>query len=134
MAGSWPGRRPTLSRIQRALEDIVRFTLALPEVVESTSYGQPALKRGDKLIFALRKDLETLALVCSFEDRAALMASHPGTFFITDHYLNWPAVVARLLNADKKVLRGAVTAAWERAGSLARKKRAAVVRPNVRGR
>lgn len=122
-------------RIQQTLDDIVRFTLALPEVVESTSYGQPAMKRGEKLIFALRKDVQTLALVCSFEDRAALMAAHPETFFITEHYLNWPAVVVRLLNADRKILRGAVTAAWQRAGSQARKKRsAAAARPNARRR
>jgi len=86
-------------RIQEALDDIVAFTLALPEVVESTSYGQPAVKRGGALIFALRKDLETLALVCGFEERAALMASHPGAFFIPDHYLNWPSVVVRPLEA-----------------------------------
>lgn len=122
-------------RIQQTLDDIVRFTLALPEVVESTSYGQPALKRGERLIFALRKDVQTLALVCSFEDRAALMAAHPETFFITEHYLNWPSVVVRLLNADKKILREAVTAAWERAGSRVGKKRsAALARPNARRR
>ncbi len=122
-------------RIQQTLDDIVRFTLALPEVVESTSYGQPALKRGEKLIFALRKDVQTLALACSFEDRAALMAAHPETFFITEHYLNWPSVVVRLLNADKKILREAVTAAWERVGSRAGKKRsAALARPNARRR
>ena len=109
-------------RIRKTLGDIVKFTLALPEVVESTSYGKPALKRGDRLIFALR-DGETLSLVYSFEERAALLATHPETFFITDHYLNWPAVVVRLLNAKTKVLRAAVTAAWERAGSKARKKR-----------
>ncbi len=109
-------------RIRQTLDDIVGFTLTLPEVVESTSYGQPALKRGEKLIFALRKDLETLALVCSFEDRTALMKAHPSTFFITEHYLNWPSVVVRLLNADQKILRQAVRAAWDRAGTQARKK------------
>jgi hypothetical protein len=121
-------------RIRKAVDDIVRFTLAMPEVVESTAYGQPALKRGGKLIFTLRKDLETLALACSFEDRAALMESHPDAFFITDHYLNWPAVVVRLLNADRKVLRAAVTAAWERAGSTGLKKRGPAARPATRRR
>ena len=122
-------------RLRQTLDDIVSFTLALPEVVESTSYGQPALKRVDRLIFALRKNLETLALVCSFEDRARLMEEHPDTFFITDHYLNWPAVVVRLNNADKKVLRAAVQAAWELAGLKARKKRApAVAGQNARRR
>jgi hypothetical protein len=124
-----------VERIQATLDEIVRFTLALPEVVESTSYGQPALKRGDTLIFALRKDLETLALVCGFEERAALMGSHPEMFFITDHYLNWPSVVVRLKSADKAVLREAVQASWERAGTLAVRKRGpAKARPTGRRR
>jgi len=104
------------------LDDIVHFTLKLPEVVESTSYGKPALKRGEKLIFA-RRDEETLSLTCSFEERAVLLEKHSGMFFITDHYLNWPAVVVRLLGAEKKVLQAAVTASWERAGALASRRR-----------
>jgi hypothetical protein len=112
-------------RNRKSLDDIVRFTLALPEVVESTSYGKPAVKRGEKLIFALR-DSESLAMVCSFEDRAVLMQEHPDTFYVTDHYLNWPSVIVRLLHADPKVLRAAVTKAWERAGEKSRRKRARV--------
>jgi len=127
-----PRAKSEPDRIRKTLDDLVRFTLALPEVVESTSYGKPALKRGPKLIFALR-DPETLSMVCSFEERAALLSTHPETFFITDHYLNWPAVVVRLLNADPKVLRAAVTAAWERAGAQALKKRP-VKRPRARPR
>lgn len=127
-----PRVKTAAERIQETLDGIVKFTLALPDVVESTSYGKPALKRGDKLVFALR-DPETLSMVCSFEERAVLLASHPGTFFITDHYLNWPSVVVRLLDADTKVLRASVTAAWERAGSPVPKKRGAA-RPIARRR
>lgn len=112
------------SRIQKTIDDIVRFTLAMPEVEEGTSWGKPALKRKGKLLFLLR-DPETLSLVCSFEDRAAWLAAHPEMFAINDHYLNYPAVMVRLAHVDKAALRTAVTAAWERAGSRARKKTAA---------
>lgn len=114
--------RTDTERARAVLDGIVDFTMKLPEVVESTSYGKPALKRGEKLIFALR-DEETLSLTCSFEQRATLLAEHPGTFFITDHYLNWPAVVVRLLGAEKKVLQAAVKASWERAGVPGAKRR-----------
>jgi len=120
-------------RNRKTLDDIVRYTLALEDVVESTSYGKPALKRGEKLIFALR-DPESLAMVCSFEDRAMLMREHPATFYVTDHYLNWPSVIVRLLNADSKVLRAAVTKAWERAGEQARKKPSSVKASRARRR
>lgn len=111
-------------RIQKTIDDIVRFTLAMPEVEEGTSWGKPALKRKGKLLFLLR-DPETLSLVCSFEDRAAWLEAHPDMFAINDHYLNYPAVMVRLAHVDKPVLRAAVTAAWERAGSRGRKKPAA---------
>lgn len=62
-------------RTRAVLDDIVGFTLKLPDVVESTSYGKPALKRGEKLIFALR-DADTLSLTCSFEERAILLKDH----------------------------------------------------------
>lgn len=111
-------------RIQKTVDDIVRFTLAMPEVEEGTSWGKPALKRKGKLLFLLR-DPETLSLMCSFEDRAAWLDAHPEMFAINDHYLNYPAVMVRLAHVDKTALRAAVTAAWERAGSRARKKPAA---------
>ena len=110
------------ARARKTLDDIVQYTLTLPEVVESTSYGQPAWKRGSKLIFALRKDLETLAMVCGFEEREALMAAYPAAFFITDHYLNYPSVVVRLGAVERGALRKAVHAAWERIGSTGAKK------------
>ena len=111
-------------RRRKTLDDIVRFTLTLPEVVESVSWGKPALKRGKKLVFLLR-DPEHLSMTCSFEDRAGLLNDHPGTFYVTDHYLNYPACLVRLLDADPKVLRAAVTKSWERAGE-ARKKRTTI--------
>ncbi len=123
-------------RAQAVLDQIVDFTLKLKDVVESTSYGKPALKRGDKLIFA-RRDEETLSLTCSFEERAVLLAGHPETFFITDHYLNWPAVVVRLAAARKPVLQSAVKASWERAGARATRKpkpKAPSSGPPTRGR
>jgi hypothetical protein len=120
-------------RIRASLNDIVRFGLALSGVLESTAYGQPALKWGDRLLFALRKDRETLALVCGFEERAALMREHPETFFLTDHYLNHPSVVVRLLHADKKVLRRAVRTAWERARARPGQKRRRPAAPRVLG-
>jgi hypothetical protein len=122
------------ARRLKTLNAIVAFTKALPDVVESTSYGRPALKRGDKLIFSQR-DPESLSLSCSFEDRVTLLRDHPATFYVTDHYLNWPAVIVRLLDADMKALRLAVQAAWERAGAKARKKRpapAATRKPRAR--
>lgn len=57
-----PAPKPTAGRLQKTIDDIVRFTMALPEVEENTSWGKPALKRRGKLLFLLR-DAERF-LVC----------------------------------------------------------------------
>lgn len=118
-------------RVRAAVEDIVGFALSLPQAVESTAYGQPAVKRGARLLFTLRKDLETLALVCGFEERAELMRAHPEAFFITDHYLNYPSVVVRLSHVKKTVLRRAVEAACRRLGTLDEKKPRRAAKPKT---
>ena len=128
-----PAAKSAESRIQKTIDDIVRFALAMPEVEEGTSWGKPALKRRGKLLFLLR-DPETLSLVCSFEDRAAWLEAHPEMFAINDHYLNYPAVMVRLAHVDKAALRAAVTAAWERAGTRARKKPVAKKAPTTSAR
>jgi hypothetical protein len=120
-------------RRRKNLDDIVAFTLKLPEVVESVSWNRPALKRGKHLIFLLR-DPEHLSMMCSFEARAALLRDHPETFYVTDHYLNYPACLVRLLGADLKALRAAVKKTWERAGEKARKKSVPLKRPSARRR
>ena len=102
-------------RLREALDDIVPFALKLPDTVESTSYGMPSIKRGKKWMFSLRKDNVTLSMGCSFDERARLMKAQPDIFFITDHYLNYPAVVVNLANVTKPILRAAVKRAWEMA-------------------
>ena len=128
-----PRARPKTAdeRIREALDDIVPFAVKLPEAVETTSYGMPAIKRGKRWVFGLRKDNVTLSMRCSFEERARLMAAHPDIFFITDHYLNYPAVVVNLANATKPILRAAVTDAWESAADPMKKRAAAAKSPRV---
>jgi hypothetical protein len=119
-------------RIREILDDIVPFALTLPDAVESTSYGMPAIKRGKRWIFGLRKDDVTLSLSCSFEERARLLKAHPDMFFITDHYLDYPAVVVNLAKAKKPLLRAAVVAAWDAAAPALKKPRAAAPKPSSR--
>jgi hypothetical protein len=111
-------------RIRAALDDVVPFALSLPEAVESTSYGLPAIKRGDRWMLGLRKDDVTIAMRCSFEDRARLLRDHPKIFFITDHYLNYPAVVVNLANYKKKIVKDAITRAWDSENTPVKKRAA----------
>jgi len=97
--------------------DIVReFGLALPDVEESTMYGAPALKvRGNLLTcLAVHKSAEagSLAVRIDFDQRAGLLAEGPETYYLTDHYQNYPVVLVRLSKIQKDQLRDLLGSAW----------------------
>ena len=89
-----------------------RIALALPGVEDSVSYGTPALKVQGKFLARLREDGESLAIKVEFPVREALMQADPEMFYITDHYLNYPAVLVRLPKVDLVKLRRLVEHAW----------------------
>jgi hypothetical protein len=79
-------------------DTVRRMALTFPNVEESTSYGTPALKVKGKLFVRWRneEDPDTIVLKMPFEQREELMAGDPETYFITDHYRNYPWVLVRL--------------------------------------
>jgi hypothetical protein len=90
--------------------DTVReIGLALPEVQESTAYGAPALKIHGKLLACLptHRSAEpgSLAVRIGLDDRAELLAAAPDVYYITDHYLNYAAVLVRLSRVTPDILR-----------------------------
>ena len=89
---------------------------ALPDVEESSLHGAPSLKVSGRLLAcpALHKSAEpgSLAVRIGFEERAALMAAEPGIFYVTDHYVNHPAVLVRLGQIDRDSLRNLLGLAW----------------------
>ena len=89
--------------------------LALPGVEEGPCYGTPALRVKGKLMLRLKEDGETVVLIVGFERRSLLMEKDPATFFITDHYRNYPSVLVRLPRISRKELAGLIEEAWRRA-------------------
>jgi hypothetical protein len=96
--------------------------LALPDTRESTSYGTPALKVRGKLLARLLEDPDVLVVRTEFEERKALMAEDAQTYFITDHYRNWPWVLVRLSRVDPDTLRDLLRRAWRLVGQSARRR------------
>ena len=90
-----------------------RLALALPGVEEGTSYGTPAFKVGGKLIARLKEDGESLVVLIDFEERARLLKADPATFYITDHYLNYPAILVHLSKVREKALRVLLDQSWQ---------------------
>jgi hypothetical protein len=94
-------------------EEVRALAYALPGVEDGTSYGTPALKVRGKLLARLREDGETVVLFdIGFDEREALIGSRPDVFSFTDHYRDWPCVLARLAAAGPDDLRGLIERSW----------------------
>src|SRR6266849_2412752 len=97
--------------------DMVRkIGLALPDVEEGTMYGSPALKVRGRLLtcLAIHKSAEPESIVVrtDFDERSGLLADEPGTYYLTDHYVNHPVVLVRLSRIQIDQLRDLLGSAW----------------------
>jgi hypothetical protein len=97
--------------------DTVRtIGLGLPDVEEGTTYGSPALKVRGMLLtcLAIHKSAEpdSLAVRIDFEQRDLLIETDPDTYYLTDHYVDYPVVLVRLSRIHLDALRDLLAAAW----------------------
>lgn len=108
---------PATPRKQAITFDTVRkIGLSLPDVEESTTYGAPSLKVGGKMFVcpAIHPGAEpgTLAVRIDFDQRSEMMASDPDTYYLTDHYVNYPVVLVRMARIHPDALRDLIGMAW----------------------
>lgn len=100
---------------------------AMPGIVEGTCYGSPALKVGDKLVacIAINKAAEpdTLVVMVGFDERDELIAADPDVYYLVDHYVNGPVVLARLSRLHLDALRGLLEMGWRYVKSSTRRQR-----------
>jgi hypothetical protein len=112
---SSPPRLPSSTGAKAAAAtfgDVRRVALALPGVKDGTSYGTPALKVGGKLIARVHQDMDCLVLRTDFMGREILMQSAPDTFFITEHYRDYPWILVRFAVVDKSAWPDLIERAW----------------------
>lgn len=106
--------------------------LALPGVEEGTAYGSPALKVKGRMFacIAIHRSAEpnTLAVRMSFEQRDLLLAEDPDTYYLTDHYVDYPVVLVRLARSSRDALRDLLRTGWTFVSSEAK------VRPQRRSK
>jgi hypothetical protein len=114
-------------------DTVRRLGLALPNVEEGTTYGSPALKVGGKMFacIAIHRSAEphSLAVRISFDQRDELIAADPATYYLTDHYVDYPVVLVRLTRVQQDALRDLLRMGWEFVSASARR-----VRPRTRTR
>jgi hypothetical protein len=90
--------------------DTVReLGLALPDVVDGTAYGAPALKVSGKLLACIPTNKSagpnSIVVHIDLEQRAELLREHPDIYYITDHYAPHPTVLVRLSKITRTDLR-----------------------------
>jgi hypothetical protein len=97
----------------KTVESLAR---TLPDVEVTTTWGKPTLKvRGKMFVcIASHKSAEpnTLVVMMDFADRDALVEDDPGTYYLKEHYLNYPCVLVRLSRVRADALRDLVAGAY----------------------
>jgi hypothetical protein len=97
--------------------DAVRTAAAgLPGVEEGTTWGVPALKLRGRLLACMtsHKSAEpgTLAVRVSDDQRDAMIADDPDTYYVKPHYLDYSCVLVRLARVQPDALRDLLHAGW----------------------
>src|SRR5688572_5534736 len=105
----------------------------LPDVEVTTTWGKPALKVRGRMFacIASHKSAEpnSLVVMMDFADRDALVEEEPGTYYLKEHYLNYPCVLVRLSHVHADALRDLVTGAHRFVSEKTKKKKAVGGRP-----
>jgi hypothetical protein len=89
--------------------------LSFPEVEEAASYGRPAYKAFGKFFTRFRREDGAVVLgSVPHDERDMLIEIDPDTFFFTDHFRNYPYVLAHLAGLETEQLRGFLTRTWRK--------------------
>ena len=112
-----------MKRRRITYDAVCRLGLALPGVQEGTSYGCPALKVKGKAFVCLHRDGDKIVVNVPFDRREELMAADPETYFITDHYRDYPCVLVSLAKVHPDALPGLLKMAY-RTATAAKNRRA----------
>jgi hypothetical protein len=78
-------------------KQVCKLGKELPEVIEGTWYGMPSLEVRGKSFVGHRVNLDSIVLPLeSVDEQELLIENVQKTYYITDHYRGYPAVLARL--------------------------------------
>ena len=102
---------------------VVDASATLSGVGEGTSYGKPALKfRGKMLAATTSPEPDSFVLRVATDEKEVLIETDPATFWQTDHYHGWPALLVRYgTDATDRIILLLARAWWDRATAAQRR-------------
>jgi hypothetical protein len=90
-----------------------KIALSFPEALEKPSYGRPAYFVAKKFFTRHREDDDSIVwFVGSIDERDHLLEIDPKTYFITDHYRDYPCVLVRMARIDTTMLQKMLDRRW----------------------
>ena len=99
----------------RSFKTVEAIGRTLPGVEVTSTWGKPALKVRGKMFVCIAShksaEPDTLVVMMDFADRDALLEDDPDTYYLKDHYLNYPCVLVRLSRVGTDALRDLIAGA-----------------------
>jgi len=113
-----------------------KVALSFPEAHEKSSYGNPAIFIAKKFFTRLRKEDDSVVwIVDSMDERDHLLEIDPRTYFITEHYRDYPSVLVRIARIDETMLKKMLERRWRKVAPrklIKATDEAAAAKPNVK--
>jgi hypothetical protein len=95
---------------------VEKIGLALPGVEAGISWGSPALKLRGTMFACIptNKSAETDSIVVrlDFAQRDELLAAEPDVYYLKEHYVHYPCILARLKKIHPDALHDLIGMAW----------------------
>jgi hypothetical protein len=114
-------------------DDVRTVAAALPAVEEGTAWGVPALKLRGRLLacMAANKSAEpdTLVVCIGFDQRDAMIADDPETYYLKPHYEAYACVLVRLSQISRDALADLLQAGWRFVDASAPRRRSSATSP-----
>lgn len=93
-------------------DSVMAFALTLPGAEPSMSWGAPTVRIGGRPIVYPGRELDSFVVASPHHEKEVLIETDPDTFWQTDHYRNWPALLVRFGSPDGDRIETVIRRAW----------------------
>ena len=95
--------------------EVEAIVMSFPETEAGFAYRNPCWKSFGKFLTRIRSEDASVVLAeVSFDEREMLLEVDGETFHFTDHYRNFPYVLARIANLDPDQFKAFLTRRWRK--------------------